>query len=55
MSKPPLGVMPRHIHDEMRRKDLAGAIVRYIEAELSVPIEWVKEYNEINKRKEVGP
>lgn len=52
MKKPPLGVEPRHIHDETRRQDLAGAIARYIEdGEMVVPVEWVNEYNELTKRK----
>ena len=50
--KPPLGVKPRHIHDEERRQDLAGAIARYIEnREMALPIEWVNEYNELTRRK----
>lgn len=50
--KPPLGVKPRHFHDEERRQDLAGAIVRYIEdREMEVPVEWVNEYNELTRRK----
>ena len=48
--KPPLGIMPRHIHDEIRRQELGEAIVRYIEASLPVPLEWVEEYNELAER-----
>ena len=50
MKKPPLGVMPRYVHDEMRRQDLIGAITRYINDGAMVPLEWVKEYNELTKR-----
>lgn len=45
--KPPLGIMPKQVHDEIRRRDLGEAIVRYIEASLLVPPEWVEEYNEL--------
>lgn len=50
--KPPLGVMPRRIHDEKRRQELGGAIARYIEAGLPVNLEWVKEYNELLEREQ---
>ena len=54
-NKPPLGVKPRHIHDEERRQDLAGAIARYIEdGGMAVPVEWVNEYNELLRRKKEG-
>lgn len=49
--KPPLGVAPRHIHDEMRRQDLAAAITRYAETGNEAPVEWVEEYNELTKRR----
>ena len=52
--KPPLGVMPRYIHDEIRRKSLGDAIARYIDAQLPVNPEWVEEYNELVKREEGG-
>lgn len=48
--KPPLGVMPRELHDEIRRKSLGDAIVRYIDAQLPVNPEWVEEYNELAER-----
>ena len=48
--KPPLGVEPRYIHEELRRQQLSAAIVRYAEASLPVPLEWVEEYNELIER-----
>lgn len=51
-NKPPLGVKPRFIHEEMREQELADAIVRYKEAGLKIAIEWVKEYNELVERRE---
>ena len=48
--KPPLGVKPRYIHDEIRRRELGEAIIRYIEESLPVYPEWVDEYNELLER-----
>ena len=49
--KPPLGVTPRKIHDEKvklaRFDDLCGAISRYYNDGLKIPIEWIEEYNEL--------
>lgn len=47
-TKPPLGVTPREIWDKQRQKDLADAMVRYLEAGMKIPAEWIEEYNEIN-------
>lgn len=49
-SKPPLGVRPRYIHDEQRSRDLAEAIVRYLNEGLPIPSEWVCEYNELRAK-----
>ncbi|ASB90845.1 MULTISPECIES: hypothetical protein [Bacillus] len=45
--KPPIGVKPRFIHDEQRAEELSGAIMRYIQANKSIPTEWLEEYNEL--------
>lgn len=51
--KPPLGVKPRWLWDEIRARDIQEAAVRYFNAEhLKIPIEWIEEYNEIIKRME---
>lgn len=50
IAKPPLGVMPREIWDKQRQKDLADAIVRYLEAGMKIPAEWIEEYNEISDK-----
>lgn len=47
-SKPPLGVMPKEVWDRKRQQDLAEAMVRYLEAGMKIPSEWIKEYNEIS-------
>lgn len=48
--KPPLGVMPRFIWDERRRIELQAAIMRYMDAGMRVPLEWIAEYNELVER-----
>ena len=47
VKKPPLGLKPKWIHDEGRRKDILDAIERYSEANMPIPIEWVKELREL--------
>lgn len=48
--KPPLGVMPRRLHDEKRREELQAAIIRYAEAGQPVDPAWVEEYNELTDK-----
>lgn len=48
--KPPLGVMPRHLHDEKRREEIQAAIIRYAEAGQPVDPAWVEEYNELTNK-----
>lgn len=56
LSKPPLGVKPKWLHQELidniRKKELSEAIHRYLGApqNLCIPVEWVEEYNEIIER-----
>lgn len=45
--KPPLGLIPKEMVMEERFKDVFGAISRYWNANLPIPIEWVEEYNEL--------
>lgn len=48
--KPPIGVKPRHLHDEERANALDEAMVRYLNEDLPFPIEWVIEWNELRAR-----
>ena len=48
--KPPLGVMSKDLWNRQRQKDLADAMVRYLEAGMKTPLEWIEEYNEISDR-----
>jgi hypothetical protein len=45
--KPPLGLKPKRIHDEQRLYEVQSAIARRYDAEWSIPIEWVEEYNQL--------
>ncbi|MEK5008325.1 hypothetical protein MHI11_14235 [Bacillus sp. FSL K6-3312] len=47
--EPPIGVMPKWIHDERRVEDLAAAIERRITERLEIPLEWFEEYNNLIK------
>ena len=41
--KPPLGLMPKNIHDQKRALDITEAIYRYVKAYKKVPIKWLDE------------
>ena len=45
--KPPIGLRPKRVSDKERLNEVRGAIVRYYDAELKIPIEWIEEYNEL--------
>lgn len=47
MLKPPLGLIPRKIHNQHRANAIHEAVNRYISAGMAVPIEWIEEYNEL--------
>lgn len=49
--KPPLGVIPRKMHDLERYCDLRQAIYRYLCADLQINPAWVEEYNELVRRR----
>lgn len=50
VSKPPIGVKPRNLHDERRANALDEAMVRYLNEDLPFPIEWATEWNELRAR-----
>lgn len=47
--KPPLGLMPRAIHDFNRIREIVEAIERYADAEKPIPLEWVGELKDLLK------
>ena len=38
--KPPLGVMPKYVHDQHRLSDLFQAVLRYMTEGCGIPPEW---------------
>ena len=51
ITKPPLGIMPKYIHDEKRIDEILDAISRFGSAGVSIPVKWIEEYNGLLKRK----
>ena len=45
--KPPLGLTPRFIHDDDRRIEIKEAMKRYLDKDMTIPKEWIEEYNEL--------
>ena len=48
--RPPLGLMPRSIHDKARILEILAAMDRYIRADKAVPAKWFNELREIMKK-----
>jgi len=53
IKKPPIGLIPKHIHAELRLREVKDAIIRYIDAGLPTPKAWSDEYEELIKAKEL--
>jgi len=45
--KPPIGLRPKWVSDKERLNEVRSAIVRYYDAELKIPVEWIAEYNQL--------
>ena len=43
---PPIGLKPKFVNRLERLNEVRGAIVRYYDAGLKIPVEWIEEYNE---------
>lgn len=50
LPKPPLGLMPKDKHREMRLQEIKDAMHRYLDAGKAIPQEWTDEYNELVNR-----
>lgn len=46
--KPPLGLIPKHIHDTKRKKEILEAMQRYTDAGKSIPVEWLDELRSLS-------
>lgn len=40
---PPIGLKPKHIHDQERVWEIVSAMSRYCEAGKTIPCEWIRE------------
>lgn len=45
--EPPLGIMPKRLHDKHRKEELRQAIYRYLSEGLRINPEWIEEYNNL--------
>jgi hypothetical protein len=50
MKKPPLGIVPRYINEERRRKEICDAVLRYAFEQMPIPQEWLEECKELNTK-----
>lgn len=48
--KPPLGLKPRYMSDELRLREVRAAIARYMQDGWPVNPDWVAEYNHLIER-----
>jgi len=48
--KPPLGLIPRQAHDYQRIQDIKEAMIRYINAHMDIPTEWLEEWGEFMRK-----
>ena len=51
--QPPVGLKPRWLHEEQRLKEVKEAILRYIDAGVAIPKEWMEEYEELIQSKHI--
>ena len=49
IKKPPIGLMPKEIHDWKRLVEIVNAIERYAEAEMPIDKCWIAELKELLK------
>ena len=49
IKRAPIGLVPKHIHDSKRIREITNAIYRYLESAEEIPIQWIDEYNNIVK------
>lgn len=50
LPKPPLGLMPKYLHDEKRLEDIRNAMGRFTDAGKVVPQEWIEEEKELIRK-----
>ncbi len=45
--KPPIGLIPRSIHDQKRALEILEAMQRYVRSHKAVPKEWIEELSQL--------
>ena len=45
--KPPLGLTPKFVRKQERMNEIRDALARYYESQMKIPLEWIREYNEL--------
>lgn len=45
--KPPIGIIPRHIHESSRLIDILEVILRYVRADMRLREEWISELGDL--------
>lgn len=46
-NKPPIGIVPRYIHNSNRTVKILDAMERYSKASRSIPVEWIDELRDL--------
>lgn len=49
VDRAPLGLRPRYVVLEERKQEIRAAMLRYVEANYPIPLEWTAELNEVMK------
>lgn len=47
--RPPIGLMPRKLHNEARIKDIVEAMARFMDESKQIPLEWIDELSELSR------
>jgi hypothetical protein len=47
--RPPIGLIPKDIHDCYRATDILNAMLRYNKDGYKIPQEWIDEFDDLNK------
>jgi hypothetical protein len=47
--KPPFGLKPKNIHNQLRRIEIMTAMYHYVYNYKYIPDEWIKEFQDLNK------
>lgn len=49
LERPPVGILPKYLHDEKRMTTISIAITGYMGYGMEIPADWIKEYNTLAK------